>query len=529
MTNAISKVFETTIDQSCTVKFDRHQNGGQKKRGPGDNWIILHSQIDEAKRLKKPLYLFFADLVKCFDRLWLKDCINDLYDCGMRERELGMVYKLNERAVFRVATPAGKTEEVEVKEIVKQGTVYGPKLCCASTGKINEGLKEVEVVFPTVSIQAMTYMDDIEGGGSAKFVQAVMNKCKEKEIEKLWEFSAKKSKWMCLANRKKKTEELEVEVKQGVLEKTDVYKLLGNMVNEKGNMDDQLKYMEGKVGGIIREGVRMCCGTRIGKWEIEAKKLIYETLAIHSIYYNIETWTNLRKIDTEKLIIIQGKVLRGLFGLPKSTPYWGVLYELDIMPIMVALTYKKLMFYHNIVNSDDNRIVKALVKEQEMSGNRDCWVGNIMEEARSLDIKVSEETVKGKPKSTWKKEVKSKIRVAVEKELEEKKKDYKKLRFLKKKGNDTYLKEIYNEKARNGIKIRLNMVEWIADNMGDSSRCPLCGRDNDTTEHVFRCDVVENDSLLTVKDLEDGVKMSEIVELFNRNEEARREKMKEES
>ena len=38
----------------------------------------------------------------------------------------------------------------------------------------------------------MTYMDDIEGGGSAKFVQAVMNKCKEKEIEKLWEFSAKK-------------------------------------------------------------------------------------------------------------------------------------------------------------------------------------------------------------------------------------------------------------------------------------------------------------------------------------------------
>ena len=107
LTNVISKAFETTVDQSCTVKLDRHQNGGQKKRGPGDNWIILHSQIDEAKRLKKPLYLFFADLVKCFDRLWLKDCINDLHDCGMRERELGLIYKLNERAIFRVSTPAG--------------------------------------------------------------------------------------------------------------------------------------------------------------------------------------------------------------------------------------------------------------------------------------------------------------------------------------------------------------------------------------------------------------------------------------
>ena len=197
------------------------------------------------------------------------------------------------------------------------------------------------------------------------------------------------------------------------------------------------------------------------------------------------------------------------------------------MPIMVALTYKKLMFYHNIVNSDDNRIVKALVREQERSGNKECWVGNIIEEAGSLDIEVSQETVRGKPKSTWKKEVKSKIRVAVERELEEKKKEYKKLRFLKKKGYDTYLKEIHNEKARNGIKIRLNMVEWIADNMGSRSRCPLCGEDSDTTEHVFRCIVVENDLLLTVKDLEDGVKMGEIVELFKRNEEARREKMKE--
>ena len=170
------------------------------------------------------------------------------------------------------------------------------------------------------------------------------------------------------------------------------------MVNNKGNMDDQIKYMEGKVGGIIREGVKMCCANRIGKWEIEAKKLIYETLAIHSIYYNIETWTNLRKTDIEKLKSIQGKVLRGLIGLPKSTPYWGVLYELDVMPIMVALTYKKLMFYRNLVNSEDNRIVKALVKEQEMSGNKECWVGNIMEEARSLDIKFSGEIVSGKPK-----------------------------------------------------------------------------------------------------------------------------------
>ena len=154
-------------------------------------------------------------------------------------------------------------------------------------------------------------------------------------------------------------------MKQGKIEKTSAYKYVSNMVNDKGNMDDQLKYMEGKIGGIVRGGKQMCSSSRIGKSEMDGKKLIYEALAVPAIYYNIETWTNLRVSDVEKLITIQGKLIKGLFGLPKCTPYWGLLHELGILPIMSTLTYKKLMLYHNIINSDDERVTKQLVKEQE--------------------------------------------------------------------------------------------------------------------------------------------------------------------
>ena len=68
------------------MKFDVSQSGGTKKRGTVDNWLTMNAVIDEGKRLGKPVYLFFADLVKCFDRLWLKDCLIDLHECGMRER-----------------------------------------------------------------------------------------------------------------------------------------------------------------------------------------------------------------------------------------------------------------------------------------------------------------------------------------------------------------------------------------------------------------------------------------------------------
>ena len=36
----------------------------------------------------------------------------DLHECGMRERDVTVIYKLNEEAVFKVASPAGLTERI---------------------------------------------------------------------------------------------------------------------------------------------------------------------------------------------------------------------------------------------------------------------------------------------------------------------------------------------------------------------------------------------------------------------------------
>ena len=65
------------------------------------------------------------------------------------------------------------------------------------------------------------------------------------------------------------------------------------------------------------------------------------------------------------------------------------------------------------------------------------------------------------------------------------------------------------------------MIDWIGGNMGRVSSCPLCRREEDTTEHVFCCEEM-GDTKVTIKNLEDGEKMAEVVELFKNNEEKRR-------
>ena len=212
---------------------------------------------------------------------------------------------------------------------------------------------------------------------------------------------------------------------------------------------------------------------------------------------------------------IQGQLLKGLYGLPKSTPYWGILYELDVIPIKYVITYKRLMLYHNIMNSDDKRVIKHIVREQEASEYEKCWFGNLKKEGEDVGILVKEDLVRGKRKSKWKKEVKEKIELAVKKEMEEKKKYSKKMRFLGRSGSDTYLNEVYNEDARLAMKIRLNMVDWIGGNFGKDEGCPVCGGE-DTTEHVFSCGKMAES--VTVKNLEEGKAMADIVHHFRETE-----------
>ena len=193
---------------------------------------------------------------------------------------------------------------------------------------------------------------------------------------------------------------------------------------------------------------------------------------------------------------------------------------MDIIPIKYVITYKRMMLYHNIMNSDDNRQIKDVVREQEASGYDKCWFGNLKKEGEDIGKAVSEDLVRGKKKSLWKREVKQKIEMAVRKEMEEKKKGSKKMRFLGKSGNDTYLNEVFNEDARLAMKIRLNMVDWIGSNFGKEDRCPVCGEE-DTTEHVFECGTTTE--TVTLKNLEEGRAMADIVRHFRETEEIRKE------
>ena len=102
---------------------------------------------------------------------------------------------MNEVARIVVQTPLGPTREIQVKRIVRQGTVYGPQICISSMDKINLlGTDVVTCYDPHLQIRAVAYVVDVTGAGSVASSNNVITNCNILEDQKKMTFNNKDGK-----------------------------------------------------------------------------------------------------------------------------------------------------------------------------------------------------------------------------------------------------------------------------------------------------------------------------------------------
>ena len=174
LTNILSKIMEKVLINRGKEVVDRSmtqfQNGGVKGKSIADNLFALNTIIDHFKNKKQNLYILYADLEKCFDKLCLQDCIIELEETGVQIEEAMYVYGMNKKIRAMVETPHGKTEEFTIEEAVRQGTIWGPTLCCISTDRINKIIRQ-QTVIGDIEIKCPTYVDDIVGAGTIEMIK----------------------------------------------------------------------------------------------------------------------------------------------------------------------------------------------------------------------------------------------------------------------------------------------------------------------------------------------------------------------
>ena len=151
-----------TIDSNLTDS----NVGARRNRNIRDNLFVVNAISNSVKRgTEEPVDMGAYDVEKCFDALWTFECINDLYEAGLKNDKLTLLFIMNQNAQVAIKTAHGMTERVDILNIIMQGTVWGSLFCTATMDKFAKHVyKNDDLLYKykgEVSVPPLEMVDDI--------------------------------------------------------------------------------------------------------------------------------------------------------------------------------------------------------------------------------------------------------------------------------------------------------------------------------------------------------------------------------
>ena len=117
--------------------------GARKGRNIRDNIFVINSVVNSVLKGKaEQIDVQVFDVEKCFDALWVQECINDLYEAGLDNDKLPLLFLESQNAKVAVKTSFGVSKKVDVKNIAMQGSVWGSLFCTTSMDKLGKYVYE---------------------------------------------------------------------------------------------------------------------------------------------------------------------------------------------------------------------------------------------------------------------------------------------------------------------------------------------------------------------------------------------------
>ena len=171
-----------------------------------------------------------------------------MYKLGYDPNTLKILYEMNKETDIIIRTPVGNTDNVQVKEVVKQGTIFGPIICCAETSTVNSIGEEVKYNVK-ITNRMPVFMDDIATAGKADHIRKGIKNCARMEKEKKIRFGLKKTKYIIVKTGRE--EEINETVRTGRIQRTDKCKYLGMTISTDGQLTEHIKELNNSKCDII--------------------------------------------------------------------------------------------------------------------------------------------------------------------------------------------------------------------------------------------------------------------------------------
>ncbi len=357
------KLFERIINNRLVPKLrmTEAQAGGKKGKATVDHLLRLKDTIQHIRANKKQAYIAFLDVTKAYDKAWLDAILYVMHKEGADLQNWKLAKELNTNLTATLKTKHGLTRRINIKDSIRQGGVLSviqyallmdeinKEIINQNTGPRMENIEE--------PIGCLLWMDDVALiTDKPEDLQKMLNITQEIANRYHIEFGEAKSKILKVGRNKNKPE---FHLGTMKLKYEQTYKYLGETMNEKGNLANQIPEIRRKTEAAYQTILTVMGNQQFQNIQLETAWKLLETCIQPIITYGGETWATNKK-EEKTINQIQENIIRRILMVPQTTPIETLYIETGLLDIATITSKNRLNMEKRLKKQPDKITTKIM-------------------------------------------------------------------------------------------------------------------------------------------------------------------------
>jgi hypothetical protein len=503
-----------SIDQNLTDG----NVGSRKRRNVRDNLFVINAIINENKQNGQAVDIDVYDVKKCFDSLWLEECINDLYEAGLQNDKLPLLYISNKNAQIAIKTSSGTTKRFNIKDSVMQGGVWGGLMCTTTMDQLCKLVyndDKLQYMYRgTVPVPPLEMVDDVITASKCGSTSIALNSAVNTFMEqKKLELSNDKCSKIHIGSKISSEHCPAHKVHGNKMKDSNKEKYLGDFVTDKGNSKATIEDRKTRGYAVLSRISALLRDIPLGRKRIRVGIELRNAWFINGCFFNSEVWTGYSPSDLKDLETIDHKIMKVITGAQAKVPTEMLYLETGQLEISHIMTVRRLMYLHNILSRHKSELIHKTFKAMKQKPVKDDWIHLVTKDLMKIDMTLeNEEDIKNVSKNQFKTIVKERVRKYAFEELENTKKNHSKVKLIV---HESYKTQEYitsgnfnNNQSSLLFNLRSKCSNEFKSNFQNGDQhfmCQMCGAYDDTQEHSLTCE-----SLIRQLTAEDADKLNHV-------------------
>ena len=399
-------------------KMSNCQMGGRKGKGCKNNIFILNGIIHDVLTSKKmkPVLFQFYDYSQMFDSINLEEAICDIYDTGVQDENLALIYQANKEIKMAVKTVHGLSERQTIENIVLQGDTFGSILASVQVDKIGQDCMDAGHFYlykNALPVGFLGLVDDIvgitEAGSKAQQLNAFIN---IKTAEKTLQFGVKKCKSMLISKKSENVINNDLQVDNwnvdyvdnkttGVaeltehydgkirIEKAEEYTYLGFVISCKGENMANIRQLKNKSIGVIRQIFNKLQSLNLKQYYFECAIILMNVMLRGTILYACDMYYNLKENELRQIERIEEGFLRKILKTTKGCPITQLYFEVGQHPARFEIQKTRLLYLKYILEQNEESNLQQMLSLQLVNPTKGDWASKCIEDLKELNINLT--------------------------------------------------------------------------------------------------------------------------------------------